>query len=58
MNSHFVCNRDGILSNVPYKVSSDMITAVLVSEKSVIKGCIFGIREKLIMRNTQITSKF
>ena len=57
MNSHLVCNRDGILSNVPYKVSSDMITAMIISEKSIIKGCIFGTREKLIMRNAQITSK-
>ena len=33
-------SRDGILSNMPYKVSSGMITVMFTSEKSTRKGCI------------------
>ena len=40
MNIHLVSSRDGILSNMPYKVSSGMITVMFTSDKYTRKGCI------------------
>lgn len=52
MTIHLMFSRDVILSNMPYKVSSGMITMMFTSEKYTRKTLV-GIRENMIMKNTQ-----